>query len=65
VLVARWRIVDQGGKEVTMGTSRLTESSGRDYDGLVAAHSRLIGTLSAEIADALRQGVRVTSRHGE
>lgn len=57
VLAARWRILGRAGTEIGAGTSQLTEASGTDYDSLVAAHSRLIGRLSGEIADAVRRAV--------
>jgi len=53
-LTARWRILGRAGAEVRAGTSRLSEPSGRDYESLVAAHSRLLGALSRDIAEALR-----------
>ena len=53
-LTARWRILGRNGTEVRAGTSRLTEPSGGDYESLVAAHSRLIGALSRDIAEVLR-----------
>jgi uncharacterized lipoprotein YmbA len=58
VLAARWRILGRSGTEVRAGTSRLSESSGKDYESLVAAHSRLLGALSREIAEALRTEAR-------
>ena len=54
VLTARWRILGRGGSEVRAGTSQLREPSGRDYESLVAAQSRLLGALSRDIAEALR-----------
>jgi uncharacterized protein len=54
VLAARWRIVGRSGTEARAGTSQLTESSGKDYESLVAAQSRLLGALSRDIAEALR-----------
>jgi uncharacterized protein len=62
VLAARWRIVDRAGEERGFGVSRLTEAVGEDYESLVAAHSRLVGALSRDIADALRRGITVTAR---
>ena len=58
VLTARWRILGRSGTEVRAGTSRLSEPSGKDYESLVAAHSRLLGALSREIAEALRTEAR-------
>ncbi len=62
VLAARWRILSRSGEEVTMGTARLTEPSGPDYESLVAAQSRLVGALSRDIAAALRSGVQARNR---
>jgi len=62
VLAARWRVVGRSGEEIGQGASRFTEASGADYETLVAAHSRLIGALSRDIADAVRRGVQVTTR---
>jgi uncharacterized lipoprotein YmbA len=62
VLAARWRIVDRAGEERAFGVSRLTEAAGEDYENLVAAHSRLVGALSRDIADGLRRGITVTAR---
>ena len=60
VLTARWRILGRTGTEVRAGTSRLSEPTGKDYESLVAAHSRLLGALSRDIAEALRstEGLR-------
>jgi len=54
VLTARWRILGRAGAEVRAGTSQLREPSGRDFESLVAAQSRLLGALSRDIAEALR-----------
>ena len=62
VLAARWRILSRSGEEVTMGTARLTEPSGPDYESLVTAQSRLVGALSRDIAAALRSGVQARNR---
>jgi uncharacterized lipoprotein YmbA len=61
-LAARWRIVSRAGEETATGVSRLTESSGSDYESLVAAHSRLVAALSRDIAEALRRGGVVSTR---
>jgi len=60
ILTARWRILGRAGTEVRAGTSRLSEPTGKDYESLVAAHSRLLGALSRDIAEALRstEGLR-------
>jgi uncharacterized lipoprotein YmbA len=58
VLSARWRILGRSGTEVRAGTSRFSEPSGKDYESLVAAHSRLLGALSRDIAEALRTEAR-------
>jgi uncharacterized protein len=62
VLAARWRIIDRAGEERARGVSRFTEAAGEDYESLVAAHSRLVGALSRDIADARRRGITVTAR---
>lgn len=62
VLSARWRIVGRTGDDTTSGVSRLREAAGRDHESLVAAHSRLIGGLSRDIADALRRDVSASTR---
>jgi len=51
-----WGIFGDDGKKLLLaGKSNLQETaSGRGYEGLVAAHSRLIEALSREIADAIR-----------
>ena len=54
VLTARWRIVGRTGAEVRAGASQLSEASGKDYESLVAAQSRLLGALSRDIVEALR-----------
>jgi len=54
-LHARWRVLGRGGApSVVYGQSMLTARSGADYAGIVAAQSRLVGALSAEIARAIR-----------
>jgi uncharacterized lipoprotein YmbA len=54
-LTARWTVLESSGKEVlSMKKTTLTEPSGRNsYEALVAAHSRVIESLSREIADAI------------
>jgi uncharacterized lipoprotein YmbA len=55
-LDARWRIYRGNGSTlVTSGRSLLTEqgAAGPDYDAIVAAMSRALGKLSAEIAGAM------------
>lgn len=54
VLAARWRILGRAGDEIGAGTSRFTETSGGDYESLVAAQSRLFGSLSRDTAEGLR-----------
>jgi len=61
-LSARWRIVSRAGEETASGVSRLAESSGADYESLVASHSRLVAGLSRDIAEALRRGGVVSRR---
>ncbi len=55
VLAARWRILGRAGDEIGVGTSRFTETSGGDYESLVAAQSRLFGSLSRDIAEGVRR----------
>jgi len=58
VLAARWRILGRTGDEIGGGTSSFTEASGGDYESLVAAQSRLFGSLSRDIADGLRRSAK-------
>jgi uncharacterized protein len=59
VLQARWRVLGRRGVPPAMhGQSRLSEPAGGDYAALVAAQSRLLGALSAEIARAIRGTTR-------
>jgi uncharacterized protein len=59
VLRARWRVLDGQGRELAFGTSDLREAtSASGYVGLVAAQSRLLGRLSAEIAAGLASAAR-------
>jgi hypothetical protein len=63
VLDARWRIQEKAGPGLPLfGRSTLTEAAGRDYASLVAAHSRLVDGLSADIAAALRKSGAMTRR---
>jgi hypothetical protein len=63
VLDARWRIQDKAARSAPLfGRSTLTEMAGRDYASLVAAHSRLVDGLSADIAAAFRQSGAMTRR---
>jgi len=62
VLAARWRILGRSGEQPTTGVSRFSEPVGADYESLVAAHSRLIGALGRDIADALRRDVSASMR---
>ncbi len=58
-LHARWKVLARkGAPSAVYGQSTLSEASGRDYAALVAAQSRLLGALSAEIASAIRNGAR-------
>ena len=50
------------GDETTGGVSRLREAAGTASESLVAAHSRLIGALSRDIADVLRRDVSASTR---
>jgi uncharacterized lipoprotein YmbA len=59
VLDARWHVLSRSGTPSTIdGQSTFSEASGPDYTALVAVHSRLLGALSANIADAIRNGAR-------
>ncbi len=55
-LVARCRILgDDGAKVLWVKKSSFSEATGgRGYEELVSAHSRLVGALSGEIADAIK-----------
>jgi hypothetical protein len=53
-LQARWRVLAHGTRSPVSGQSTLSEPSGPDYPALVAVQSRLLGTLSGEIAEAIR-----------
>lgn len=54
VLEARWRILEAGGKEVAVKTTRVTEPTGAPgYPGTVSAMSRALAALSRDIAQAL------------
>ena len=59
VLQARWRVLGhRGTPPVVHGRSSLSEPSGGDYTALVAAQSRLLGALSADIARAIHGTTR-------
>ena len=63
-LRARWTVRARGATaSAVSGHTTLSEASGRDYASLVAAHSRLLGALSAEIADAIRNESRKEVRN--
>lgn len=55
-LVARWTILGANGAKVLwVKKSSFSEATGgRGYEELVSAHSRLVGALSGEIADAIK-----------
>jgi uncharacterized lipoprotein YmbA len=53
-LVARWRVLDSVGRELLVQRSVIQEPSGGDHAALVAAMSRALGTLSRELAEAVR-----------
>jgi uncharacterized lipoprotein YmbA len=57
-LVARWSVLkDDAAKPLAMRRSVYEDSAGgSDYGSTVAAMSRVLGQLSAEIADAIRKG---------
>ncbi len=53
-LEARWRILDNAGKEMTVKTTRIVEPTGAaGYSPTVSAMSRALAALSREIAQAL------------
>jgi uncharacterized protein len=53
-LEARWRILDNAGKEMTAKTTRISEPTGAaGYSPTVSAMSRALAALSREIAQAL------------
>ena len=54
VLDARWQVLTRSGaRSVISRRSTLSEACGSDYAAFVAAQSRLLATLSAEIAQAI------------
>jgi uncharacterized lipoprotein YmbA len=54
VLDARWQVLTRSGaRSVIRRRSTLSEACGSDYAAFVAAQSRLLATLSAEIAQAI------------
>ena len=55
-LIARWSIFRRADKQTKAGRSSHTEPAGDSYATLVAAQSRLIATLSRDIAVALGAG---------
>jgi uncharacterized protein len=58
-LRARWKVrARNAAPSAVYGQSSLSEASGPDYASLVAAQSRLLGALSAEIANAIRNETR-------
>jgi uncharacterized lipoprotein YmbA len=58
VLEARWRVAGVSGRTGRVaGRTSATENAGADYASLVAAQSRLVGRLSADIAAAIRGNV--------
>jgi hypothetical protein len=58
VLEARWRVAGTSGRGGrVIGRTNATEHAGADYASVVAAQSRLVGRLSADIAAAIRSNV--------
>jgi uncharacterized lipoprotein YmbA len=57
-LDAQWRVVSSNGQPPVYGRSRLSEMADSNYSSVVAAQSRLVGLLSAEIATAIQAGSR-------
>ncbi len=58
-LEARWRVLGSDGKELTVGRSSVREAvEGSGYESLVAAMSRALGTLSRDLANAVRNLAR-------
>lgn len=56
VLGARWRILERDGHELVVRQASITETTAaQDYDALVAAMSRALGTLSQQIAAAVHE----------
>ncbi len=55
VLHAQWRLLDGAGKELVLGAAHLEETAGEPtYAALVAAQSRLLASLSRDIAAEIR-----------
>lgn len=54
VLDALWSLRKASGEELRSGRARVQERADKGYDALVAAYSRALSTMSAEIAEALR-----------
>ena len=66
VLDARWRVVTRAPRsEPIVGRSSLREAAGGDYAALVAAQSRLVDALSAEIASAIRSRATITRQRAD
>ena len=57
-LDAQWRVVPSNSQQPIYGRSKLSEMADGNYNSVVAAQSRLVGALSAEIAAAIRAGTR-------
>jgi uncharacterized lipoprotein YmbA len=58
LLDARWSVSGPKGEDVVSGVFSMTEPSpGGSYDGLAAAHSRLLAKLSGSIAISLQHSV--------
>jgi uncharacterized lipoprotein YmbA len=54
-LNARWRILGSDGTDLVVRQAAITEATGgAGYDALVAAMSRALGTLSRDVAAAVR-----------
>jgi uncharacterized lipoprotein YmbA len=55
VLRAQWRLLDGAGKELVLGAAHVEETTGEPtYAALVAAQSRLLASLSRDIAAEIR-----------
>jgi uncharacterized lipoprotein YmbA len=55
VLHAHWRLLDRAGKELVLGAAHLEETASEPtYAALVAAQSRLLASLSRDIAAEIR-----------
>jgi hypothetical protein len=52
---AAWVVYGVSGRQPRTGRTTVREPlSGKDFDGIAAAHSRALATLSADIAKAIR-----------